>query len=63
VFARFAQRTAIQLNATHIEEGLAQRVRMAPLAIVGGHAVNGVVVLHTDILKTDVFQDFYEMWP
>ena len=36
---------------------------MAHLAIVGGHAVNGVAALHTDILKADVFRDFYEMWP
>ena len=46
-----------------IEEGQEQRVRMAHLAIVGGHAVNGVAALHTDILKADVFRDFYEMWP
>jgi starch phosphorylase len=46
-----------------IEEGPEQRVHMAHLAIVGGHAVNGVAALHTDILKTDVFRDFYEMWP
>src|SRR5215468_2193310 len=46
-----------------IEEGPEQRVRMAHLAIVGGHAVNGVAALHTDILKADVFRDFYEMWP
>ncbi|HSX77914.1 MAG TPA: glycogen/starch/alpha-glucan phosphorylase, partial [Candidatus Saccharimonadia bacterium] len=46
-----------------IEEGPEQRVRMAHLAIVGSHAVNGVAALHTDMLKTDVFRDFYEMWP
>src|SRR5882724_8595690 len=46
-----------------IEEGPEKRVRMAHLAIVGGHAVNGVAALHTDILKADVFRDFYEMWP
>jgi glycogen phosphorylase len=46
-----------------IEEGQEQRVRMAHLAIVGGHAVNGVAALHTDILKTDLFRDFYELWP
>jgi starch phosphorylase len=46
-----------------IEEGQEQRVRMAHLAIVGGHAVNGVAALHTEILKADVFRDFYEMWP
>jgi starch phosphorylase len=46
-----------------IEEGPEQRVRMAHLAIVGGHAANGVAALHTDILKANVFRDFYEMWP
>jgi starch phosphorylase len=46
-----------------IAEGPEQRVRMAHLAIVGGHAVNGVAALHTDILKTEVFRDFYELWP
>jgi starch phosphorylase len=46
-----------------IEEGPEQRVRMAHLAMVGGHAVNGVAALHTAILKTDVFRDFYDMWP
>jgi starch phosphorylase len=46
-----------------IEEGPEQRVRMAHLASVGGHAINGVAALHTDILKSEVFRDFYEMWP
>jgi glucan phosphorylase len=36
---------------------------MANLAIVGGHTVNGVAALHTNSLKTEVFRDFYEMWP
>ncbi len=39
------------------------QVRMANLAIVGGHAVNGVAQLHTEILKKDVLKDFYEMMP
>ncbi len=38
-------------------------VRMAYLAIVGSHAVNGVAALHTEILKKDVLHDFYEMMP
>src|SRR5262249_29325832 len=46
-----------------IEEGQEKRVRMANLAIVGSHAVNGVAAVHTEILKTDVFRDFYQMWP
>ena len=39
------------------------QIRMAYLAIVGGHAVNGVAALHTEILKHDVLKDFYEMMP
>jgi starch phosphorylase len=39
------------------------QIRMAYLAIVGGHAVNGVAALHTEILKKDVLKDFYEMMP
>ena len=46
-----------------IEEGAEKRVRMANLAIVGSHAVNGVAAMHTEILKTDVFRDFHEIWP
>src|SRR5262249_43536948 len=46
-----------------IEEGAERRVRMAHLAIVGSHGVNGVAELHTEILKTQVFRDFHELWP
>ena len=46
-----------------IEEDGEKRVRMAQLAIVGSHSVNGVAALHTDILKRELFRDFYELWP
>ena len=46
-----------------IDEDGGRRVRMANLAIVGSHSVNGVAELHTEILKRDVFRDFHEMWP
>lgn len=39
------------------------KVRMANLAIVGSHKVNGVAALHTEILKNRVFKDFYELYP
>ncbi len=39
------------------------QVRMANLAIIGGHSVNGVAKLHTEILKSVVLKDFYELWP
>lgn len=38
-------------------------VRMANLSIVGSHSVNGVSKLHSEILKTSTFKDFYKMYP
>jgi glycogen phosphorylase len=46
-----------------IEEGDEKNARMAHLAIVGSHSVNGVSTLHTEILKKELFHDFYEMYP
>ncbi|MBT6149818.1 MAG: glycogen/starch/alpha-glucan phosphorylase, partial [Gemmatimonadetes bacterium] len=46
-----------------IEEGEEKRVRMAHLAIVGSHAVNGVAELHSRIIREDLFRDFAELWP
>lgn len=46
-----------------IEEEGEKRVNMAHLSIVGSHAVNGVARLHSEILKSDIFKDFYEMNP
>ena len=39
------------------------KVRMANLAIVGSHKINGVAALHTELLKSTVFKDFYETYP
>ena len=39
------------------------RVRMANLACVGCHAINGVAALHSELLKQETLRDFYEMWP
>lgn len=39
------------------------KVRMANLAIVGSHCVNGVAQLHTEILKSTLFKDFNEFYP
>ncbi|WP_077100061.1 glycogen/starch/alpha-glucan phosphorylase [Mycobacterium terramassiliense] len=46
-----------------IGEDGGKNVRMAHLATVGSHAVNGVAALHSELLKTSVLKDFYEMWP
>jgi len=45
------------------EEGPEKKVRMANLAIIGSHSVNGVSALHTELLKKQIFKDFYELWP
>ncbi|MCL2421514.1 MAG: glycogen/starch/alpha-glucan phosphorylase [Defluviitaleaceae bacterium] len=39
------------------------QVRMAHLAIVGSHSVNGVAAIHSDILKTQELADFYQIYP
>jgi starch phosphorylase len=46
-----------------IEEGPDPQIRMAYLAIVGSHSVNGVAALHTELLKGGLFSDFYALWP
>eukprot|EP01099_Mayorella_cantabrigiensis_P001030 TRINITY_DN1429_c0_g1_i2.p1 TRINITY_DN1429_c0_g1~~TRINITY_DN1429_c0_g1_i2.p1 ORF type:complete len:929 (-),score=217.90 TRINITY_DN1429_c0_g1_i2:96-2783(-) len=46
-----------------IEEGEPKKVRMAWLAIIGSHSVNGVAAIHSQILKDKVFKKFYEFWP
>jgi glycogen phosphorylase len=46
-----------------IEESGDKRVRMANLATVGSHAVNGVAELHSRLLKQTVLRDFAELWP
>ncbi len=50
-------------NMSIIEEGPVRRVRMANLAVVGATAVNGVSALHSELIKTELFRDFAELWP
>jgi glycogen phosphorylase len=46
-----------------IDESGERYVRMANLACVGSHAINGVAELHSELLKSDVLRDFHELWP
>jgi starch phosphorylase len=44
-----------------IEEGEQKQVRMAHLAMVRSHSVNGVAALHTELVKTSLVPDFYQL--
>src|SRR5262249_35058809 len=46
-----------------ISDGHEPQVRMAHLAVVGSHSVNGVAKLHTELIKSELLRDFHELWP
>jgi len=46
-----------------IDETGGRSVRMAHLASVGSHRINGVAALHSELLKADVLRDFHDLWP
>ncbi|NOY25397.1 MAG: glycogen/starch/alpha-glucan phosphorylase [Oligoflexia bacterium] len=46
-----------------IEESDPKQIRMANLAVIGSHSINGVAVLHTRLLRERVLPDFAELWP
>jgi len=46
-----------------IEESAPKQVRMAHLAMVGSHSINGVSAMHTGLIKTSLVPDFYQLWP
>lgn len=45
-----------------IEESQPKMVRMAYLAVIGSHKVNGVAELHSDLIKTTIFKDFVKLY-
>jgi len=63
VRSRFPGDAARLQRMSLITEDWGRDVRMAHLAIIGSHSVNGVSALHTQILKDRVFRDFFEMYP
>lgn len=46
-----------------ITEGNERRVRMAHLAVIGSHKVNGVAAIHTGLMRTTIFSDFDHLMP
>ena len=54
---------ALLARLSLIDESGERRVRMAHLAVVGSHAVNGVSQLHSDLLVQTIFADFALLWP
>ncbi len=63
VGGRFPGRTDLIRTLSIIGEGDQKHVRMAHLAIVGSHTVNGVAALHSEIIKTKLFRDFNMLYP
>jgi starch phosphorylase len=62
--ARKAGMTDAQIAAISlIDESGERRVRMANLAFVGAHSINGVAALHTDLMKETVFADLHALYP
>ncbi len=63
VRARFPGDEGRVARMSLIDESGARFVRMANLATVGSHRVNGVARLHSELLKKTVMHDFAELWP
>ncbi|HAN46964.1 MAG TPA: glycogen phosphorylase, partial [Cyanobacteria bacterium UBA8156] len=59
----FADDEDLPRRVSLVEEGHEKQVRMAHLATVGSHAVNGVAALHTELLQKDVLRDFFHLFP
>ena len=63
VRARFPGDDARVARMSIICEERGKSVRMANLATIGSHAVNGVAALHSELLRSSVLRDFHELWP
>jgi starch phosphorylase len=61
--AKYPGDNALLASLSLIDESGERYVRMANLACVGSHAINGVAALHTKLLEKDVLKDFYKISP
>ncbi|NLY42332.1 MAG: glycogen/starch/alpha-glucan phosphorylase, partial [Desulfovibrionales bacterium] len=60
---RYPRQNELVRRLSIIAEGHDKQVRMAHLAVVGSHTVNGVAALHSQILKTRLFPEFHAFYP
>ncbi|HTP07833.1 MAG TPA: glycogen/starch/alpha-glucan family phosphorylase, partial [Anaerolineae bacterium] len=68
---RFLEETAVAYpgdrerlkRMSMIEEATPKQLRMANLAVVGSHSINGVSAIHTRLIQTSLVPDFYQLWP
>jgi len=60
---KFPGNVEMQRKLSLVEEGPVKKIRMAPLAIIGSHSVNGVAELHTSLLRTKIFKGYFEIYP
>jgi len=63
VHVRWPNEDARKARMSIIEEGPIKNIRMAHLAVAGSHSVNGVARLHSELVKSQLMPDFYELWP
>lgn len=63
VAQRWPGDTERQARMSIIEETGSQKVRMGHLAVVGSFSVNGVAQLHSELIRSELFHDFAELWP
>eukprot|EP00834_Sanchytrium_tribonematis_P005983 NODE_404_length_8016_cov_1.092965.p1 type:complete len:802 gc:universal NODE_404_length_8016_cov_1.092965:6267-3862(-) len=59
---KFPDNREILTKMSIIEEGMPQHVRMAHLAIIGSHKVNGVAALHSELVKNKIFKEFSDFF-
>lgn len=60
---KFPGDTDLLSRVSIIDENNGRRVRMAHLAVIGSHTVNGVAALHSELLRTTLFADFNRIFP
>lgn len=53
----------MQRRVSIIDETGDKFVRMANLAVIGSHSINGVAAIHSELVKTDLFPDFVKLFP